>query len=149
MSQEMIQHCDLLMLYFDEELPEVDFPFISNGIVYTFHVDTFEYLLEEYKAEHVTDSISTVNGDIEQMLVHNICSLGCSEETMNAWKQNEAQSALTIVFENIEVREQFLQLLEGVLGVETNNEDEHSDNYGNELRYKFSNNTNILTIRKQ
>lgn len=69
-----IQHEDLLDIY-NEEGFNKDFEFIGqDGNKYMFCVEHFDYLMIEYKGEHVTDSISTVNSSIEDMVSHGICS---------------------------------------------------------------------------
>ena len=71
----MIEHKDLLSLFFDEDecFEQNNFDFIgSDGNIYVFDVENFKYLCQEYKREHVTDCISIVNGSLNQMIRNEI-----------------------------------------------------------------------------
>jgi len=155
--KDIIKHEDLLDRYYEEGLPEVDFPFISNEKIYTFNVNTFKYLLNEYKAERVTDTISTINGSIDEMLNNDICSEGCTDEVYKHFKdevykhfkQTCNRSTLTIIFENDDVKDKFKNLFDTVLGIditEYTTDEEQSDKYGNGLIYQYSKVNNILKI---
>lgn len=68
-----IKHEDLSDIYCEEGFDK-DFEFIGkDGTRYTFNADHFQYLIEEYRAEHVRDCISTTNGSLKDMIAQGIC----------------------------------------------------------------------------
>lgn len=70
------QHQFLHEMYVEDELPDKDFKFMgTDGNIYRFNMNHWDYLLREYGRSQCVELITIINGSIEQLVEMGIATL--------------------------------------------------------------------------
>lgn len=75
-ADKIYNHADLHELFVEEEMPDKNFKFIgTDGNIYRFNVDNWNYILREYGRSKSVELITLNNGSIEQLVETGIATL--------------------------------------------------------------------------